>query len=98
MVRDRPLSGGLNHARNQAKMAIHLFTAGHQNLIQRHARCLAPSTSVDLLLVDRHANRHLGVQNPGGLISICTWFYHRMAFPAFVIRRVLESNRLLKNQ
>jgi hypothetical protein len=26
-----------------------------------------------------------------GLISICTWFYHRMAFPAFVIRRVLES-------
>ena len=71
-------------------MVIYLVAARYQNLVQRHARCLAPSTSVDLLLVDRYADCDLGVQNLDWLISICSWFYHRMAFPAFVILRLLE--------
>ncbi len=72
-------------------MVIYPVAANRQNLVQRYARCLAPSTSVDLLLVDRYADGDLGVQDLDRLISICAWFYHRMAFPAFVVRRVLES-------
>ena len=71
-------------------MGIHLVTAKYPNLVQGPARSLAPSAPTGLLLADRDADRHLGGPDFDRLISIGATFYHRVAVPAVVRRRILE--------
>jgi hypothetical protein len=52
-------------------MVIYPVAANRPNLIQGHAGRLAASASIDLLLVNRYANRDLRPQDLGRLIPIC---------------------------
>jgi len=72
------LTGGLNYAGNQPKMGTNISTSLHKGFVQRNARCLLSSASIDFLLVGCDADGSFWAEEIDKAFPICTVFDYRM--------------------